>query len=241
MMHLGQMNPAPYMMLLASDGRTSWGMRCSAKIMVKLLQNATMNTWKKFMITNSWKSLLERICQVMDITDDSESGGFWGLWESFRGFTIKSTLAVEARVQHANAGQYGHNHAEALEGSKVVHVLRDETAEQHTGGAQKRRHLAVFNQPQSAWWFPEISARGRTGLAARMWACHQKRKESPWGGCRSASRPARTSSTGTTPARKTDSTAGLRIRWRASAASSTPYASCLANIQTRGHSVHSRS
>ncbi len=68
----------------------------------------------------------------------------------FRGFTIKSTLAVEARVQHANAGQYGHNHAEALEGSKVVHVLRDETAEQHTGGAQKRRHLAVFNQPQSA-------------------------------------------------------------------------------------------
>lgn len=38
------MNPAPYMMLLARDGSTSEGIRCSVNIMVKLLKKANMNT-----------------------------------------------------------------------------------------------------------------------------------------------------------------------------------------------------
>lgn len=58
------MNPAPYMMLLATDGSTSGGIRCSANIMVKLLKNANMKTWKKFMHTKCRKSLLLRICHV---------------------------------------------------------------------------------------------------------------------------------------------------------------------------------
>ena len=49
----GHMNPAPYITLFASGGSTFCGMRCSVKIMVKLLKNANMNTWKKFMSTNS--------------------------------------------------------------------------------------------------------------------------------------------------------------------------------------------
>lgn len=49
----GQMNPAPYMMLFANDGSTSEGIRCSVNIMVKLLKKASMNTWKKFISTNS--------------------------------------------------------------------------------------------------------------------------------------------------------------------------------------------
>lgn len=40
----GQMNPAPYMMLLASEGSTSGGIRCSVNIMVKLLKKANMKT-----------------------------------------------------------------------------------------------------------------------------------------------------------------------------------------------------
>ena len=49
----GHMNPAPYITLFASGGSTFSGMRCSVNIMVKLLKNANMNTWKKFMSTNS--------------------------------------------------------------------------------------------------------------------------------------------------------------------------------------------
>lgn len=60
----GQMNPAPNMTLLASEGSTSGGIRCSVNIMVKLLKKANMKTWKKFMSTNSWKSLLDRICHI---------------------------------------------------------------------------------------------------------------------------------------------------------------------------------
>lgn len=60
----GQMNPAPYMMLLASDGSTSGGIRCSANIMVKLFKKANKKTWKKFMNTKSRKSLMLIICHV---------------------------------------------------------------------------------------------------------------------------------------------------------------------------------
>lgn len=69
----GQMNPAPYMMLLASDGSTSGGIRCSANIIVKLLKKANMKTWKKFMSTNCWKSLLVRICHVNVLKTEKEN------------------------------------------------------------------------------------------------------------------------------------------------------------------------
>lgn len=67
------MNPAPYMRLLASDGSTSGGIRRSAKIMVKLLKNANMKTWKKFMSTKSWKSLLIRICHIKVLNMEKEN------------------------------------------------------------------------------------------------------------------------------------------------------------------------
>lgn len=71
------MNPAPYMMLLASGGSTSAGIRCSVKIIVKLLRKANMNTWKKFMMTKSWKSLLVKICQIKVRNIAKESGEVW--------------------------------------------------------------------------------------------------------------------------------------------------------------------
>lgn len=52
------------MMLLAIHGSTSGGIRCSANIIVKLLKKANMKTWKKFIITKSWKSLLVKICHI---------------------------------------------------------------------------------------------------------------------------------------------------------------------------------
>lgn len=75
------MNPAPYMMLLASDGSKSGGIRCSVNIMVKLLKKANMKTWKKFMITKSWKSLLVRICHVNVFNMEMEVAD-WG-WEAW--------------------------------------------------------------------------------------------------------------------------------------------------------------
>lgn len=68
------MNPAPYMMLLASDGSTSGGIRCSANIMVKLLKKANIKTWKKFIDTKSWNSLLVRICHVKVLNREKENG-----------------------------------------------------------------------------------------------------------------------------------------------------------------------
>lgn len=76
------MNPAPYMTLLASGGSTSAGIRCSEKIMVKLLKNANMNTWKKFMITKSWKSLFVRICHVCVLSMAKETAGWCELCSS---------------------------------------------------------------------------------------------------------------------------------------------------------------
>lgn len=73
----GQMNPAPYMMLLASGGSTSGGIRCSANIMVKLFKKANMNTWKKFIMTKSWKSLFVRICHIKILNMVKETDDFW--------------------------------------------------------------------------------------------------------------------------------------------------------------------
>lgn len=73
----GQMNPAPYIMLLASGGSTSAGIRCSVKIIVKLLRKANMNTWKKFMMTKSWKSLLVRICHIKVLNIAKETAEVW--------------------------------------------------------------------------------------------------------------------------------------------------------------------
>lgn len=67
------MNPAPYMTLLASDGSTSGGIRCSVNIMVKLLKKANMKTWKKFMTTKSWKSLSVRICHIKVLKVEKET------------------------------------------------------------------------------------------------------------------------------------------------------------------------
>lgn len=69
------MNPAPYMTLLASGGSTLAGIKCSEKIMVKLLKNANMNTWKKFIITNNWKSRFVRICHVWVLNMAKETAG----------------------------------------------------------------------------------------------------------------------------------------------------------------------
>lgn len=69
----GQMNPAPYIMLLANDGSTSGGIRCSVNIMVKLLKKAKMNTWKKFITTKIWKSLLVRICNIKVFNVEKEN------------------------------------------------------------------------------------------------------------------------------------------------------------------------
>lgn len=70
------MNPAPYMTLLASGGSTSAGIRCSEKIIVKLLKNANINTWKKFMITKSWKSRFVRICHVWVLNMAKDTAGW---------------------------------------------------------------------------------------------------------------------------------------------------------------------
>ena len=72
----GHMNPAPYIRLFASGGSTFSGMRCSVIIMVKLLKNANMNTWKKFMTTNSWKLRSDRIWHVMETTAANERAGW---------------------------------------------------------------------------------------------------------------------------------------------------------------------
>lgn len=53
-------------------------MRCSVNINVKLLKNANMNTWKKFMSTNRWKLWPVRICHVMETTEEKESAGWSG-------------------------------------------------------------------------------------------------------------------------------------------------------------------
>lgn len=73
----GQMNPAPYMRLLASGGSTFAGISCSVKIIVKLFRKANMNTWKKFIVTKSWKSLLVRICHIKVLNMAKETGEAW--------------------------------------------------------------------------------------------------------------------------------------------------------------------
>ena len=65
----GQIKPAPYMMLLMEEGRTSMGMRLSTNIIMKLLKKVKWKTWKKFTIRKRRKFFCVKICLTNETTE----------------------------------------------------------------------------------------------------------------------------------------------------------------------------
>ena len=65
----GQIKPAPYMMLLMEEGRTSVGMRLSTNIIMKLLKKVKWKTWKKFTIRKRRKFFWVKICLINEMTE----------------------------------------------------------------------------------------------------------------------------------------------------------------------------
>lgn len=59
-----QIKPAPYMMLLIEEGRTSLGMRPSEEMSMKFRRKVKWKTWKKFIIRRRRKFFWVRICLI---------------------------------------------------------------------------------------------------------------------------------------------------------------------------------